>query len=90
VVRSFRFHKQTLKGLDFTDADLAGTDFRDSRLLDCSLRNASLRGCRFDGADLRACDLGQITLADAPHLRKAVISKDQAADLLQGVGLIVR
>jgi uncharacterized protein YjbI with pentapeptide repeats len=78
-----------LDHLDFQDADLTGTDFREAVLIGCNLRDANVTGARFEGADLRGADLGNLRLADASGFKGAVISKQQAAALLSGLGLKV-
>ena len=42
-----------------------------------------------EGADLRSSDLGSLKLADASRFKGAIISKQQAASLLSGLGLKV-
>jgi len=56
----------------------------------CSLRDANLADARFEGADLRGADLGGIRLIDASAFRGAIISRDQAGQLLAELGLTVR
>jgi uncharacterized protein YjbI with pentapeptide repeats len=88
-LRGLSFRRQELEGLDFSGADLAGCDFREAVLTDCSLRDANLGNARFEGADLRGADLGVLRLADAGRFKGAAISKQQAAQLLSGLGLKV-
>lgn len=83
------FRKNLLKKIDFTEADLAGCDFREAVFEGSSLRNAILDDCRFEKADLRGADLGGIALRDAARFKGAVISSDQAADLVRQLGLKV-
>ena len=56
----------------------------------CSLRETIVDDARFEGADLRGADLGGIRLGDASRFRGATISREQAAQLLSEVGLMVR
>jgi uncharacterized protein YjbI with pentapeptide repeats len=75
--------------IDFHGADLSEADFRDAVLMNCNLREAGITGARFDGADLRGADLGELRLLDAPKFKGAIISMQQAALLLSGLGLKV-
>jgi fluoroquinolone resistance protein len=86
----FSFRRQSVKKVDFGQADLRKCDFRQAVLDDCSLRDANVAGARFDGADLRSTDLGGIKLSDAGLFRGATISRDQAGQLLGELGLNVR
>jgi uncharacterized protein YjbI with pentapeptide repeats len=79
----------TLDAVDFSDADLGGADFRACVMDRCRLRGASLRLARFQGADLRSCDLGPLNWQEAGIFKGAVISRDQADELLRGLGLTV-
>ncbi|WP_161136660.1 hypothetical protein [Schauerella aestuarii] len=54
-----------------------------------SLRNAHTKLTRFDGADLRDADIGGLKVLDAQLFRNAMISADQAAELLKAWGLVV-
>lgn len=83
------FRKMTLKQIDFGEADLRSCDFRETVFEDCSLRDANLSGCRFEKSDLRGADLGGVRLTDAKQFKGAIISKRQAADLLNQLGLQV-
>lgn len=84
------FLKLTLKKIDFSQADLRKCDFRHTTFSECSLREAILDGARFEGADLRGADIGGLRLIDAARFRGAVISREQAGDLLSELGLNVR
>lgn len=86
----YSFRKQTLKRIDFGQADLRKCDFRATIFEDCSLRDANMTGSHFDGADLRGADLGGLRLVDASLFRGATISRDQASQLLHELGLEVR
>jgi len=86
----FSFRKARLKKLDFELADLTKCDFRDAVFEDCILRDASLVDCRFEGADLRGADLGGIRLLNAKQFKGATISRAQAGQLLEELGLKVR
>ena len=83
----YSFRKQTLRQIDFGQADLRKCDFRETVFEQCSLRDANLTGARFDKADLRGADLGGLRLIDASLFRGAVISRDQAALLIAELGL---
>lgn len=83
------FRKETLRRLDFSQADLRKCDFRQSVFEHCSLREAVLDGSRFDGADLRGADLRGLRLQDASRFRGALISREQAGQLLGELGLNV-
>jgi uncharacterized protein YjbI with pentapeptide repeats len=83
------FRRAELDGIDFHGADLSEADFRDAVLMNCNLREAGITGARFDGADLRGADLGELRLLDAPKFKGAIISMQQAALLLSGLGLKV-
>lgn len=84
------FRKEKLVRLDMAQADLAKADFRGAVLEGCSLRESNLDGAQFSGADLRGCDLGGIELDDARVFRGAIISREQAEQLLSGWGLLIR
>lgn len=84
------FRKAALTRLDFSQADLRKCDFRHATFNDCSLRDALLDAARFDGADLRGADLGGVRLGDASQFRGATISREQAGQLLNELGLKVR
>lgn len=86
----YSFRKQSLKKIDFGQADLRKCDFRDTTFEACSLRDAVMTGSRFDGADLRSADLGGLRLIDASLFRGATISREQAGQLLSELGLNVR
>jgi fluoroquinolone resistance protein len=88
-LRGLSFRRTLLDGIDFQGADLIETDFREAVLTGCSLRDAIVTDARFEGADLRGADLGNWRLADASRFKGAIISKDQAAALLRGLGLKV-
>jgi len=81
------FRKQRLRRLDFSSCDLRQCDFRQAIFENCSLRDAHMAGARFDAADLRGADLGGLKLVDAGLFRGAVISREQAAQLLGELGL---
>jgi uncharacterized protein YjbI with pentapeptide repeats len=85
----YSFRKQTLKKLDFGQADLRKCDFRATIFEECSLRDANMMGSRFEGADLRGADLGGLRLVDASLFRGAVISREQAGQLLSELGMHV-
>ena len=84
------FRKEKLVRLDLAQADLSKADFRGAVLEGCSLREANLDGAQFAGADLRGADLGGLQLEDARVFRGAVISREQAEQLLSGWGLLIR
>ncbi|MBA4354881.1 MAG: hypothetical protein C0409_09330 [Novosphingobium sp.] len=84
------FRKETLRRVDLAQADLAKCDFRATVFEGCSLREANMDGARFAGADLRGADLGGVKLEDAALFRGAVISREQAEQLLSGWGLLIR
>ena len=86
----FSFRKARLRKLDFELADLTKCDFRDAVFEDYILRDASLVDCRFEGADLRGADLGGIRLLNAKQFKGATISRAQAGQLLEELGLKVR
>lgn len=86
----FSFRKERLVRLDMAQADLAKCDFRGAVLEGCSLREANLDGAQFMGADLRGADLGGLRLEDAGVFRGAIISREQAEQLLSGWGLLIR
>lgn len=83
------FFRARLDGVSFADADLRRADFREAVLSDCSLADANLTDARFQGADLRGADLGRLRLVDAARFKGAIISRQQAADLLGTLGLKV-
>ena len=87
---SLSFRKEKLIRLDLAQADLTKADFRGAVLEGCSLREANLDGAQFAGADLRGADLGGLQLEDARVFRGAVISREQAEQLLSGWGLLIR
>lgn len=82
VLHGLSFRRATLDGLDFQGADLTEVDFREAVLVRCNLRNANVTDARFEGADL-----GNMRLADATRFKGVIISKQQAAALLDGLGL---
>lgn len=86
----YSFRKQTLKKIDFGQADLRKCDFRATIFEECSLRDANLSGSRFAGADLRGADLGGLGLMDASLFRGATVSRHQAEQLLSELGINVR
>jgi fluoroquinolone resistance protein len=83
------FRRLSLDHIDFQGADLTATDFREAVLTGCNLRDANVTNARFEGADLRGADLGNLRLIDASRFKGAIISKQQAATLLSGLGLRV-
>ena len=84
------FRKQTLNRVDFSQADLRKCDFRATSFEGCSLRDAQVAGAHFEAADLRGADLGGFRLSDATLFRGATISREQAGQLLDELGLNVR
>jgi uncharacterized protein YjbI with pentapeptide repeats len=88
-LRKAPFARQRLVEVDFSDADLRGADFRETEFVGCRMRGAEIDGARFTGADLRGCDLGQIDLDHARAIKGALISREQATELLRGFGLKV-
>ena len=89
-LRGISFRKQTIEQLDLSDADVSGCDFRDAIFEGGSLRDAHLKNTRFDGADLRAADLGGLRItALAQFFKGAILSTDQAAALVSGLGIRV-
>jgi len=88
-LRQMSFRKMVLREVDFSDADLTEADFRDASFEKCSLREATLKLAKFAGADLRGCDLGPVELSAAGLFKGAVISREQASELLRGFGLKV-
>lgn len=88
-LHKFSFRKTSLDTIDFQGADLTEADFRNATFVGCNLRDANVTHARFEGADLRGADLGNLRLADASRFKGAVISKQQAAVLLSGLGLKV-
>ena len=89
-MRNISFHRQTLRHVDFSDANLAGSDLRDATLDGCRLRGVKLTGAQCAGADLRGSDLGALAAADCIALRGAIISPEQAGEIVRGLGLLVR
>ncbi|KKB65149.1 hypothetical protein WM40_00260 [Robbsia andropogonis] len=81
--------KMTLDHLDFSDADLRGCDFREAIFEGGSLRGAAFKDCRFKDADLRNCELGELSLAQATLLQGAIISHEQAAQIMTTFGFVV-
>lgn len=90
ILPGFSFRKQTLKKIDFGQADLRKCDFRATIFEECSLRDSIMTGSRFDAADLRGADLGGLKLVDASQFRGATISREQAGQLLSELGLNVQ
>ncbi len=88
-IRELSFRREELEEIDFQGADLTGVDFREATLTHCNLREANVTHARFEGTDLRSSDLGNLRLADASKFKGAIISKQQAAILLGGLGLKV-
>lgn len=84
------FRKETLRRVDLAQADLVGCDFRSTIFEGCSLREANMDRAKFVGADLRGADLGGLTLEDAALFRGAILSREQAEQLLSGWGLLIR
>lgn len=94
-----------LRGAQFLGCSLAETvldkaNLSDTRWLDCragaarfqlaNLSDAHLKNARFDGADLRAADLGGLRItALAQFFKGAILSTDQAAALVSGLGIRV-
>lgn len=84
------FRKEKLVRLDMAQAELTKADFRGAVFEGCSLREANLDGAQFSGADLRGADLGGLQLEDARVFRGAILSREQAEQLLSGWGLLIR
>ena len=89
AISGFSFKKSTLTQIDFSEADLRNCDFRETVFEDCLLQDARLHDCRFEGADLRGANLGGIQISDSKRYKGAIISKQQAADLISQLGLQV-
>jgi fluoroquinolone resistance protein len=83
------FRKMHLERLDFSEADLRGCDFREAIFTGCSLRDATFKDCRFKGADLRGCELGHLSVGQAKIFEGAIISPDQAAEIMTRFGFVV-
>lgn len=88
-LRGVSFRRKELEALNFQGADLAGCDFREAKFTDCVLRDANVTDAKFQDADLRGADLGALSLNEAHRFKGALISKQQAAELLRGLGLNV-
>lgn len=88
-LQGLSFRQAALDGLDFQGADLIEADFRQAVLTGCNLRDANLTRARFEGADLRGADLGSLQLTDITRFRGAVISRQQAAEIVSRLGLKV-
>ncbi len=89
-LRGLSFRKQRLEQLQMADADVSGCDFRDAVFKGGSLRNAHLKNAQFAGADVRSVDLGGLSLNDlVQSFKGAVISHDQAATLVEALGVRV-
>lgn len=83
----FKLKKQTILGLDLTEADIIECDFDDSIFENSSMRNANFRAVvSFFNADLRGCDLGGVK---AEKINGSFISKNQATDLLNKLNIKV-
>lgn len=83
------FRKAKLRRIDFSQANLSRCDFREALFDACSLRETILDDARFEGADLRGADIGGVRLQDASRFRGAIISRDQAAQFLSELGLMI-
>ena len=86
-LRKMSFRKPELEEMDLTSAGLGGCDFRGAVLERCRLGNAHLSTARFSGADLRTVDLGELSFSSVSNFKGAIISKDQATELLKSLGL---
>ncbi|WP_347556066.1 pentapeptide repeat-containing protein [Robbsia sp. KACC 23696] len=53
------------------------------------LSNLDLSGCRFKDADLRACELSELSLQQAKLFEGAIISHEQAAQIMTAFGFVV-
>ena len=55
------------------------------------MRNANLKQAQFDRADLRCVDLSGLKIMDlGQYFKGSIISTDQAAAMVCGLGLLVR
>ena len=89
-LRGLSFRKQLVARLNLADADLGGCDFRDAQFEGGSLRDANLKNAQFEGADLRTVDLSGLTITSvAQQFKGAVLSMEQAAALISGLGVRV-
>ncbi len=79
-----RFERCSLRGASFEGADLSGVAFSE-----CDLTGADLRATTLIGTDFRGSRIEGIAIG-APDLRGAIISPDQAADLVGLLGVTVR
>lgn len=76
----FNFKKQTIIGLDLSEADLCDCNFDEAILENSSLRNVNFKGINtFYNADLRGCDIGGV---NSERIKGSFISKAQATELL--------
>jgi uncharacterized protein YjbI with pentapeptide repeats len=89
TITGLSLRKMTLDHLDFSDADLRGCDFREARFDGGSLRGTTFKDCRFKDADLRSCELGELSLAQAKLFEGAIISHEQAAQIMTTFGFVV-
>ena len=83
----FNFKKQTIIGLDLSEADLCDCNFDEAILENSSLRNANFKGANtFYNADLRGCDIGGV---NPERIIGSFISKTQATELLSKLNIKV-
>ena len=83
----FNFKKQTITGLDLTEADICDCNFDEAILENSSFRNANFKGINsFYNTDLRDCDIGGIK---SEKIMGSFISKTQATELLSKLSIKV-
>jgi uncharacterized protein YjbI with pentapeptide repeats len=79
-----RFERCTLRRVSFEGADLTGVIFSE-----CDLAGADLRGAKLAGTDFRGSRIDGIS-AEARDLRGAIISPDQAVEVVGLFGVTVK
>ncbi len=83
----FNFKKQTIIGLDLSEADICDCNFDEAVLENCLLRNANFKGINsFYNTDLRSCDISGVK---AEKIIGSFVSKTQATELLSKLNIKV-
>ena len=76
-------------GCSLEEADLSEGKLKSVEFSDCDLRKIQLLHTPLDGIDLRSCKIGGLKL-NINDLKGAIVTAQQAIDLVSFLGVMVR
>jgi uncharacterized protein YjbI with pentapeptide repeats len=84
-----RFRQVVFESCQLREANFRGADLAGTRFVECELQGADFAGAKLQGADSSSSNLDGITVG-AGDVRGLIVSRQQAADLVKLLGLVVR